>query len=1315
MNKSIAPVCTPKRLLIFFSILFIYIPTFSQQINNISVNDGLSSRQTFNVIQDENKFIWISTRFGIDRYDGISIKNYAIDIMHNGSYPIRTVKLLMGKNNGIWAYTDKGLIYRYDILEDNFVEFVDYKKFLKGVSFDNDNRIWAITNSELVYLQDSAWVPAERDKMKHEFYKSISSFDEKHILLQTNKNIYKHNTANNEDHPIIDPNIVSKENLHLESYLYDKDSDIIWIGSVDKGLYLYKIEEQRLLKIEVPQLLFHPVLSLCNLDDTYLLVGTDGVGIYLLNKETLKIEKHYSQASNNENQIEGGAIYNIFKDNDSRIWLSTYSAGVYTFDYLKHGFKTIKSEKGNKNSLKRNVVCDILEDSDGKIWFATNNDLSIWNKDSNTWNYILDSKNVMKIYEDSKQNIWAGTYSSGIYQFRKNGQLVKNYTSQGTGTNSVGTNFIYAIHEDSNGNIWFGGKKGSLAQFNPSTNTFKQININQINQIIDLNQDSLLISTEVGIITLNINTTKYTNSIINDKLKSSYISDMYLESDSIIWLASYGDGLNRCNRYTGTVKSFRVQEGLPSDIIYALVVDGDGKLWFSSENGIGCFDMGNYQTINFSAIDGVVGNQFRQLSKELGKNGDVYFGSYDGVTYFNPSDIKKVKRDAKLFLEDFRLFNKVVLPSDKNSPLKNSLDKTQSIELNYLQHSFSFNFIAVDYSIDKNRRYMWKLENLDDNWVGPTAEHVANYTNIQEGHYRLVIRYLDENNNIIDERSVDITVTPPFWNTIWARILFILLGILIGYAVYVYAKVQLKRKQAKEKIDFFINTAHDIRTPLTLINGPIYELKEHLTSSPKTDYLLELITNNLSKLNGIISHILDFQKVYKEKNQLVVKKWNLNKYLEEKVIYWKSAVQKKRILFDLQLPSESLDEWFDMEKMDKMLDNLVLNAIKYSHDGGIIVIKLSTNEGKWILDIVDNGIGIPKQDQNKLFTKFYRARNAINSQETGSGLGLLLVQQYIALHKGKISVKSEEDKGATFSLQFERGIKAYQNDVVLDDDSIPIADESLVSPLLSYHSDDLQIKILVVEDNDDLRQYIKTSLSPYYTVYVAENGKIAWENLLKINPDIIVSDLQMPEMDGFELCEKVKTSFETSHIPVILLTVVNDIGHVTQGFELGADDYIEKPFNIKYLTLKINNILQNRLIMRQKFLGVNKQEIKETETLNTNNLNIQFINRVTAIIDENLSNAKFSIKDLSSEMELSRTLLFSKFNAITGYTPNDYIKIMRMKKAIFYFKENKYTISEVALMVGFEEHSYFSTSFKKMYGKTPKQFIEDDLLDDEKC
>lgn len=1295
----------------YFLILLFYlcsIIAFSQQINHLGVKDGLSGRQTFNIVQDKKDFLWISTRFGVDRYDGVSIKSYPMSIIYNGSIPIRTIRVLLDKKDNLWAYTDRGTVYRYDNQRDEFVSYVDLNMYIRWLSFDHNNRIWIVTHTELGFIEQDSILFIESQHLKEESYRSIIDLDKNHFLLQTNRNIYKYSISERKGYSVIDPGILKKENLSIETCLYDKESGHLWIGTVNKGLYLYSLIEKKLTPIKDMRLWYHPILSLDLLDKDHLIIGTEGLDACLLNTKTLQIEKIYNQYGEKGNYINGNAIYNIFKDKEKRVWLSTFSDGVYIFDYSEHGFRTIRNEKGNNNSLSRNVICDILENSEGNIWFATNNDLCLWNKKQDRWIRLLDSRNILTIYEDSRQNIWVGTYSSGVYRLDKDGRIIHNYVRTNNTNNCIGTNFVYAIFEDSQGNIWFGGKRGHLTKFNPITNSFTSGGISQINHIIQKDENTLLISSEYGVYQVNINSAKHTELPFNKNLKSKYIGDMYLESDSIIWLASYGDGLNKCNMNNGVIRSFTQKDGLPSDIIYAMETDNKGNLWFSSENGIGCFNPKTYKVTNYSITDGISDNQFRQLSKEKTRNGEIYFGSYDGVTYFHPENIKKRQEKARLFLENFRLFNKIVLPGDKDAPLTESLDETELIKLNYKQHSFSINFTAIDYSTSKIRRYMWKLENMDPDWTGPTTEPIANYTNIIAGNYLFKVRYLDDNNNILDERSLSIQVSPPFWNTLWARILFGAFICFVAYLIYRYAEQQLKKKQTQEKIKFFINTAHDIRTPLTLINGPIDELKEQIPPSTKSDYLLNLITKNLNKLNSLFSQLIDFQKAYESQNQLVVEKRDVQKYLKEKLTYWKSSAQKKEILFELRLPDEAVEEWFDVEKMDKILDNLVSNAIKYTQNKGYIIVTLCVDDNSWRIVIKDNGIGISKQDQKNLFKRFYRASNAINSHVSGSGLGLLLVQQYVTLHKGDVGVNSSESGGSEFYVQFKRGHKAYLHNILLDDQNIPVFNQNII-PNPSYDTDNLRLKILIVEDHEDLRSYMKLSLSSYYSIYTAENGLVAWNEILKVNPDIVVSDLQMPEMDGFELCKKIKSTFETSHIPVIMLTVVNDKEHVVEGFTLGVDDYIEKPFDIKYLRLKINNIIQNRKILRQKFLGIDKKKIEISSRISENELNNQFVDKATSIIEANLANTKFSISDFSKEMGLSRTILYTKFNAITGYTPNDFIRIVRMNKAISYFKEKKYTINEVSLMVGFEEPAYFSTSFKKIYGKSPKQFIEESL------
>lgn len=1283
----------------------------SQYIRHLGVADGINGRHTFNIVQDKKGFIWISTRFGVDRYDGLNIKNYSIDILKGGTNPVRSIRVILDKHSNLWAYTDKGSIFRYDENRDEFISFYETGTYLRSIYFDSENNVWFDLRSSIAKLSDNKenilkYNIKELDKKT---IKRLVSFDDDNMLIATDNEIYLFNTKSKQIKNLVLPSTLKKNNITVESCFYDAKLKQLWIGSLTNGLYWYDIQTQQIGQVVEPDLLFHPILSITEYSNDLLLVGTEGVGMYVINKKTKRTQAVYNQWAMHNRKINGDAVYGIYTEkNSNRIWLTTFSNGINIIDFDESGFQTLKHEVNNKNSLCHNVVCGIIEDSDHNMWFATENGISKWNKKTNTWHKYLDSKNVMTLIEDSKGQIWASIFSSGIVVLDKQGNIKKQYYQQDDSENSIGTNFIYTIAEDYDGNIWTGGIKGVVAKLNVKTNMFTKTKATRANHILPLKNGGVLVSSESGIYKISSDAHNLEELPINKNISARYISDMYQESDSILWLATYGAGINRCNLKTGSVQQFEQKDGVRSNIIYALLFD-ENKLWFSTETGLGRFDLYTNQIENFSTADGISGNIFRQLSRTKASDGTFYFGSYEGVTYFTPQNIKLDSQQGKIVLQEFSLFNQPTKAGDKGSPLKTSLDNTDHINLSYKQNSFSIGFTAIDMSNKQNRKYMWKLEGLDQNWVEPTSEYIVNYTNLKPKDYVFKVRYLDGSGKVLDEREIKLTVNPPFWNTTWATIIEILLLAAIGYTIYLYVRSRIRKKQSEEKIKFFINTAHDIRTPLTLINSPLFQLKEEIGgSSKKTDYLFDLITDNLNRLNKMFSQLLDFQKAYEKKEQLVLRETNISEYLKTKIEYWKLGNRKKEVNIDLQLPDKDTVEWIDIEKMDRILDNLVSNAMKYTkQNGGTIQIRLISEPSYWKISVTDDGIGIPKKDRDALFKRFYRAGNAVNSQESGSGLGLMLVKQYVTLHKGNIGMNSIENKGSEFYIQFKHGKDQYIDNVRLDDNSFPIEDDSLLSDQEINDMHKLKTNVLIVEDNDDLRTYLKLSLCHYYQIHTASNGAEAWENILKINPDIVISDLQMPEMTGFELCGKIKNTFETSHIPVIMLTVVNDRENVTKGFNIGVDDYIEKPFDLKYLRTKIDNIIQNRKILRLKFLGIDKSGNANNEI--ENKLNSEFITRATQIIEENITNTNFSITDFSKKMGLSRTLLYTKFNAITGYTPNDFIKIVKMNKAIQYFNEKKYSINEVSLMVGFEEAAYFSTCFKKIYGKSPKQFIDDNL------
>lgn len=1287
------------------ALLFLLSATFlpAQQIRHLSIAEGLNGRQAFNFVQDKEGFIWISTKYGVDRFDGKNVKNYSFEILNQIKSPLREVHILSSKDSSLWAYTDNGIIYYYDEPNDRFVNYINIRFYLKTVYIDSENTLWTGMNNALGMIKNKKITLVKHPKLNSKMVRKILPFDLDRLIIVTTNSVLLYDTRKNIISDLNSRFVNIFNNLQIETAYYDNQCSQLWLGTSNSGIVLFNLKTAKLTPNFIAMLSNSPVLSIKAIDNDYIAIGTDGLGAIFVDKKQLKVAKTYYQEENNQYGLIGNEIYDIFKDNEDRLWMSTYSDGVNIIESKREGFSVIRHERNNPNSLITKVVRCIMIDSSQKIWFGSNNGISVWNKNANTWNKILLSKNVLTIFQDSHGFIWVGTYASGVFLMDKNGALIKQFKSDGN-TNSLGTNFVYKIFEDDRKNIWLGGIKGPLSKYNPETNTFTNVQLYQINNIIQRNKNELLVSTTNGVYRLFLNNLSYKLWEYNKNLKSLCVYDMLLESNSVLWFTSYGGGLSVCNLNNGKIQNFNQDNGLTSDIIYSILKDSKNNLWVAGENGLSKINTRTKSIVNFTTGDGISDMSFRPLSKAISASGEFFFGSYNGVTYFKPQDIEPTVSMSKLVFTDFSLFNRVTQPNDKNSPLKDKINNLKRLDLTYRDHSFSLNFTTINFAPNAKRRYLWKLEGLDKDWVGPSAETVVNYTNLSPKTYIFRLKAIGDNNIILGERELKVVIHPPFWNTVIAKIIGFILLVLFAYWAYNYLSNLYEKRRTAEKIKFFINTTHDLRTPLTLISSPIYELKEKLVLDDWNKYLFGLVTSNLEKMNKMVSQLLDFQKSYETEEQLMVTKNNLNALLTEKKMFWEPVAQGKNISIELHLPDTLLFEWYDKQKMDKIMDNLISNAIKYSRNDGTIKISLTFGAAYWQINVSDNGIGIPESAARNLFKRFYRADNAINSQETGSGLGLLLIKNYVSMHHGQTGVTSYENQGSDFYIRLKRGYKHYKNTDLLDE-NVYSDSHFEKSDVETEKIDKQKIKLLIVEDNRDLREYINMSLSHYFNTYTAENGKDAWEKIPSINPDIVLSDYNMPEMNGFELCEKIKKTYETSHIPVILLTVMSDIKHVEEGYKLGADDYIPKPFDVKYLKLKIENIIANRKILRAKFLETGKPA-GLTDT-SENEHNALFLSKATKIVDDHIIDTDFSITDFAREMGMSKSLLYTKFNAVTGYSPNDFVKITRMKKAVILFKEGRYNINEVAAMTGFDEASYFTTSFKKIYGKSPKQFIKE--------
>ena len=602
------------------------------------------------------------------------------------------------------------------------------------------------------------------------------------------------------------------------------------------------------------------------------------------------------------------------------------------------------------------------------------------------------------------------------------------------------------------------------------------------------------------------------------------------------------------------------------------------------------------------------------------------------------------------------------------------------------------------------------MEGFDKQWSQPTGNNLITYTNIPSGHLILKIRLYDSSlSNVLAERSIKINSIPPFWRTVWFWVLIIIVisGILLLYLLY-YIN-QLKQEHTEEKVRFFTKTAHDIRTSLTLIKAPVEELSKEKNLTESGKYYLNLAIQQARQLSSVVTQLMDFQKVDIGKEHLMLSMTDIIKLISNRRIMLASLAKSKNIELVFASDRENYLTAIDESKMEKIIDNLISNAIKYSHDNSQIQIDLRCDDNKWMLHVKDNGIGISKKGHKQLFKEFYRGDNAINSKVVGSGIGLLLVKNYVAMHGGKIICKSQENVGTTFQVVFPFKSISKKSETKMSLSDIPTGsghkiDISQQTESETGNQSSKVMKVLIVEDNDDLLNFMKSILSNDFKVFTAVDGKKAWEFISKQIPDLVVSDVMMPNMDGFELCRIMKSTYETSHIPMVLLTALSEKTDQLHGLGLGADDYLTKPFDMNLLIQRIKSVIRNRKVVREKALKLINSDLNEP--ILANELNDKFAKKMLEVARVNISNAEFDKEKFASAMNVSSSLLYKKMKSLTDQSPTDFIKTIRLNHAVELLQSGKYSITEVSELCGFASLTYFGIAFRKQFGKSPSEISE---------
>lgn len=1314
-------------LIITCLLLSFFLPLQAQIFEYIDMDNGLSSRRVLSIQQDKQNYIWILTHKGLDRYNGKQFKHYQLHRCNNplSFYPNLNF-LYTDKDSTIWEVGKDGFVFRYDKQRDSFqlafdlrATFPALKKApISSVYMDSEANIWFCTNqSQYIYnyhqSKNYQLSPVISDKII-----CITQAEKNKYYLASEHLLYEVQLKGEQ---LTEIKKIQLPNVHLIDHIYyHSPTKQLIINTLLDKLFIYDIEEKQLESMgnSMKDIGVNKIIPSKKEKDV-LLIATDGDGVYKLDLKQLTLNHFLKEDTRKPNKMNGSIIKDIYMDSANRIWNVIYPTGITIYTEKYPAYEWFMHSANYTNSLANNCINGVMEDSEGDSWYATSNGICYFDVSENKWinfspshspngeqseNHIFTS-----LCEGSPGIILAGGYMSGIYKIDKRTKEVTFFQQQNIRQGEGPDKYIRSIYRDNERLIWIGGFY-QLKSYSLTTKEVCEYNIGYpITCITQKDEHSLWIGTINGVFVFD--KLKKQATPLDTEFDIQCINMIYNDpSGNYTYFGTYGDGLFIFEKKTGKVTRYYDENcGLISNNIYSIVPDRNGNLYLGTENGLSFFDIKANKFINWTKEQGLLAASFNPNAAIHSRDGYMIFGSNEGVIVLPDSIQLPETFSSHMIFSDLSIMYRTVHPGEKNSPLTQALDKTSCIELDYDQNTFSMNVSSINFDNPSNIMYSWKLEGFYDRWSPPSSDNLIRYTNLSPGNYTLRVRaILMDNHQTLEEREIQILIGRPIWMTFWAFLLYALIIIGISYAIIRYQMIRRNKQISQAKINFFMQTAHDIRTPLTLIKAPLGEIlkNEQLTEQGTTN--LNLAIQSTDNLSELANNLMDFQKEELYSSKISVVRYELNQYIQNYMQQFKAYAEQKGINFQYKSRFTSLEVWIDQNKIDSILQNLLSNALKYTPKGGSVTIETDHNKNRWILTIKDTGIGIPKEDQKKLFKFLFRGKNATNQLITGSGVGMLLTYRLIKNHEGKISFSSTENVGTTFQLSFPIQSEHYQyrNEGVDQNLRTVLLQDGIVAPMpeaeqtqITAHPD--SPRIMIVEDNASLRLFLMKSLSDIYQVDGAENGQEAIDKIKVQQPDLIISDVMMSVMDGETMCRTLKSDIETSHIPIILLIALGDKKDILRGLETKADMYITKPFDLMVLRANISNILENREIIRKKLQQASVNIESKTEDIPMpTSLDNEFMQKVTVLVKENLGK-DLTVDTLCAGMNMSRTSFYNKIKALTGMAPNDFIRNIRMQEAAALLKSQRYTVAEVADMMGFADPKYFTDTFKKFYGVPP--------------
>ncbi|MCF0072907.1 ATP-binding protein [Dyadobacter sp. CY261] len=1076
-------------------------------------------------------------------------------------------------------------------------------------------------------------------------------------------------------------------------------------------------------------------------------VGTDHGGVNVLDKERGTVSTLLFDPGD-ARTISQNTIQALYKDPTGMIWAGTFKKGFCAYHRNIFKFSLVKHSPGDARSLPYDDVNVFTEDRSGNLWIGTNGGgLIHYDRTNNSFRQYrnipgdrssLSNDVIVSLFLDRANVLWIGTYFGGLNRF--DGKNFTRYLHNPADSTSLIDDRVWEIFEDSQRRLWVGTMADGLDLLDRDKSTFRHyrrlapnsVSSDYISAMLEDRDGNLWIGTANGIDVLMRKTGRFVHYAYRegnqDGLSSDAITALAQDRFGNIWIGT-SEGLNRYDARRNAFVTYDTRHGLPDNHILTVVVDDMQNLWLGTPKGlVNCAVTRRtggvptaFQVRTFNEVDGLQGRGFNENAAFRLHSGELVFGGANGFSIFDPAEITDDRAAAKITLTDFQIFNKSIRPGELyngESVLDQSISLTDRIELKYSQNVFSIEFAALNFLHPEKNNYLYSLKGFNDQWFEADDTRRVTYTNLDPGTYTFKVKM--KGAGLATERSLQVVILPPFWRTPWAYILYFLLvagALMVARWVLIERermnfKLEQERRYAQQmheldmmKIKFFTNVSHEFRTPLTLMLTPLENLLKNIRSDHTVHRQLSLIHRNAQRLFNLVTQMLDFKKLEVEETRFMPERGDIVRFVRQIAQTFSELSEHKHIRYRFESAVESRYADFDQDKLSKVMYNLLSNAFKFTPENGQVTVRLRTmpseNGDALEIRVEDSGIGIPVEAQAKVFERFYQHPMPENIMNQGSGIGLSIAGEFVKMHDGSIQLESEVGKGSTFIVTLPLRESEARSAPIPLTDVLPVQEASIEIDLPGEKGTKAKPVLLLVEDNDEFREYLKEVFQKEYQVLEAANGRIGLDITLEQIPELIVSDVMMPEMDGIELCRTIKTDRRISHIPVVLLTARAEEEQQLQGYQTGADAYVTKPFRLDILRVRIANLIRQREQLQRQFQQ--HVEIRPSEVA-IRSLDEQFVNNAVKAVEANLANPEFTVEELSDAMSMSRVYLYKKILSLTGKTPIEFIRIIRMRRGASLLEKSQLTVAEIAYQIGFNNPKYFAKLFKEEYQMLPTEY-----------